>query len=218
MTQTTLPSRPHRQTGAALALAGVILAGCANVTLPAMASLVVPHRPAMGWDARPEAAAWTEASLMAVARQDAVLAGVVPADVGQWCPGYAEAALADRRAFWAGLLSAVAEHESSWNPGAVGGGGRWIGLMQISPATAQNNGCDATSAAALKDGAANLQCAVLIVAAQVARDGEVSGAGGTRGIGRDWAPLRSSAKRSGLQNWTAAQDYCQEPQQISGGG
>ena len=43
--------------------------------------------PVMGWDARPEASAWTAATLAAVARYDSVLAGTVPGDIKAWCPG-----------------------------------------------------------------------------------------------------------------------------------
>ena len=209
MTQTKNLARTRTSTLAALVFAGLGLAACTPVTFPDMSALMAPHLPAMGWDARPEAASWTQASLLAVADQDAILASRVPADVEAWCPGYEEAGLNDRRAFWSGLLSAVAKHESSWNPKAAGGGGRWIGLMQISPATARTHGCDATNTAALKDGEANLECAVQIMAAQVASDREVSGSRGTRGIGRDWAPLRSSSKRSEMQDWTSTQEYCQ---------
>ena len=110
-------------------------------------------------------------------------------------------------AFWTGLLSAVAKYESTWNENASGGGGRWIGLMQISPRSAANYGCDATSVGALKDGEANLECAVEIMSTQVAKDGLVAG-GGNRGIGRDWAPLRSGEKRAAMAAWTRAQPYC----------
>lgn len=148
------------------------------------------------------------ASLTAIAGQDAKLAATVPADIETWCPGYADAGLANRRAFWSGLLSAVAKYESAWKPKASGGGGQWIGLMQISPTTAQQHDCSATSSKALKDGAANLQCAVQIMAAQVGRDGVVAG-NGRQGIGRDWAPLHASANRAEISAWTRQQSYCQ---------
>lgn len=163
----------------------------------------------MGWDHRPEAESWTTATLLAVSSKDADLAQAVPDDIAAWCPGYASATLAERRMFWAGLLSKVAKYESSWNPAAAGGGGRYIGLMQISPRTAGNYGCDATSAKELKDGAANLQCAVTILSQQIARDGVVAG-NGTRGAGRDWMPFRDRAKRAEIAAWTASQPYCTE--------
>jgi Transglycosylase SLT domain len=164
--------------------------------------------PAMGWDARPEAAVWTGSTLSAVARNDSVLAGIVPADIAAWCPGYGKANLEDRRAFWVGLLSALAKHESSWNPKAAGGGGRYIGLLQISPRTAKGYGCEAQSSAALKDGAANLSCGVRIMARQVGEDGVVAGDGG-RGLGRDWGPFKVASKRQAMSAWTAQQSYCQ---------
>ena len=163
--------------------------------------------PPMQWDHHPEGPEWTESTLVAVSTKDPVLSEKVPADIQTWCPGYSDASVDARRAFWAGLLSAVAKYESTWTPAASGGGGRWIGLMQISPRSAANYGCDATSVVALKDGEANLECAVEIMSTQVAKDGMVAG-GGDRGIGRDWAPLRSNEKRSAMSAWTSAQPYC----------
>lgn len=166
-------------------------------------------QPVMGWDARPEAAEWTASTIAAVARYDSVLAGAVPGDIAAWCPGYSKADLAERRAFWAGLLSALAKYESSWNPDAAGGGGRYIGLLQISPRTAKGYGCEATSAGALKDGAANLSCGVQIMARQVGRDGVVTG-NGRSGLGRDWGPFKVASKRESMAGWTAKQSYCQQ--------
>jgi hypothetical protein len=163
---------------------------------------------AMGWDARPEAAAWTGSTLAAVARYDSVLAGKVPGDIKAWCPGYAKNGLAERRAFWAGVLSALAKYESGWNPRASGGGGRYIGLLQISPQTARANGCAVGSVAGLKDGAANLACGVRIMARQVGQDRVVAG-NGRRGLGRDWGPVNKASARAGMAGWTARQSYCQ---------
>ena len=163
--------------------------------------------PPMRWDHRPEAQAWTKAALAAVTARDAQLADRVPADIADWCPGYEAAGKDDRRAFWVGLLSALAKYESTWNPGASGGGGRYIGLLQISPKTAGNYGCKAQSAGALKDGAANLACGVRIFAGHVAADGVVAG-GGKRGIGRDWGPFKKADMRGEMAAWTRAQPYC----------
>lgn len=163
--------------------------------------------PPMQWDHHPEAEDWTESTLIAISSKDPILSEQVPADISAWCPGYSQAPVEARRAFWAGLMSAVARYESTWNPKASGGGGRWIGLMQISPRTASQYGCEATSPGALKDGEANLECAVEIMSTQVARDGLVAG-NGSHGIGRDWAPLRSSEKRAAMAAWTREQPYC----------
>jgi Transglycosylase SLT domain len=181
------------------------LAGCLNTQSN---EDVAYFAPPMQWDHHPQGEVWTESTLVAVSTKDALLSQRVPADIEAWCPGYADASVDERRAFWAGLLSAVAKYESTWNPQASGGGGRWIGLMQISPRSASNYGCAATSVVALKNGEANLECAVEIMSEQVAKDGLVAG-GGNRGIGRDWAPLRSNEKRAAMAAWTSQQPYCQ---------
>ena len=166
--------------------------------------------PTMRWDHRPEADRWTLATLAALRTEGAVLVATVPADIASFCPAYEDAPPADRRAFWAGFLSALAKHESTWNPQARGGGGRWIGLMQIAPQTARANDCELPSGKGLTDGAANLACAVRIAARQVGRDGAIvsDGSGGWRGAARDWAPLRSSEKRDDVAEWTRRQSYC----------
>ncbi|MFN6951799.1 MAG: transglycosylase SLT domain-containing protein [Albidovulum sp.] len=167
--------------------------------------------PAMRWDHRPEANEWTAATLAALRSEGAVLASTVPADVEQFCPHYEEATLPERHAFWAGLLSALAKHESTWNPRARGGGGQWIGLLQIAPRTARAYGCQLPEGEGLTDGRANLACAVKIAAAQVGRDRAIVSDGtGWRGIARDWAPMRIGAKRADIAAWTRGQPYCKD--------
>lgn len=161
----------------------------------------------MPWDARPEAAVWTEATLLAVQAQDAALASRVPADIDLWCPGYAKASQADRQAFWAALVALTAKQESSFNPAASGPGG-YYGLMQISPRTAAQSGCAVSTKSELKDGENNLFCAVQILSANVAEDGEAVGAKGNRGIGRDWMPWRKKAVRANAADWLKDQAYC----------
>ncbi len=183
---------------AALMGVSACAAPAVKVVEPASATL-----PAMRWDFRPEAVTWTTATLDALDRHGAALSASVPVDIDQFCPGYRTASADDRQAFWAGLLSALAKYESTWNPTAVGGGGRWFGLVQIDPRTAKGYGCRAQSGAALKDGAANLSCAVRIAAHQVTKRGTVS-----RGM-LDWGPFHSSAKRGEMAAWTRSQAYCQ---------
>ena len=191
-----------------MALSGGLLSACEVVDVASLAGLFPAGAlPAMRWDARAEAASWTNRAMVAVARHDGELAARVPADIAVFCPQYAKAPVQDRRAFWVGLLSATARHESSFNPRASGGGGRYVGLMQISPGTARLAGCVARSGAALRDGAANLECAVRIMAPKVAADGVVAGRG-NRGIGRDWGLFSTGAKRREIAAWTSAQEYC----------
>ncbi len=158
--------------------------------------------PAMRWDFRPDAASWTEGTLDALETHGAVLPAMVPGDYAEWCPGYPTQTEENRAAFWSGLFSALAKHESTWRPDAVGGGGLWYGLVQILPSTARLYGCDAQTGSELKDPVANLRCGVRIAAAQVSRRGTVS-----RGM-LDWGPFHSASKRAEMAAWTRAQPYC----------
>ena len=167
-----------------------------------------PALPVMRWDHAPNASEWTRQALLQVADHDNELTGTVPEDIEAYCPGYAKASKDERRAFWVGLLSATAKYESGFNAAAVGGKGRYVGLMQISLPTAKHYGCEATSTIALKDGSANLSCAVDIVAYHVAADGLVAG-NGNRGIARDWGPWSSAKTRATIAAWTSQQAYCE---------
>lgn len=163
--------------------------------------------PVMQWDHQPDSAEWTEAALDALRTEGVALLSEVPGDIGTWCPGYAAAPEDERAAFWAGLLSALARYESTWNENAVGGGGQWYGLVQISPATARAYGCEADTGAELREGEANLECAVRIAAATVTRDGVVAASGG--GFAADWGPFTRADKRAAMAEWVSDQEYCQ---------
>ncbi|MEO6300118.1 MAG: transglycosylase SLT domain-containing protein, partial [Paracoccaceae bacterium] len=191
----------------ALTLSACLLPGAAHAQKPTLVSFNPGVMPAMRWDAKAGAAAWTATAMAAVAKHDGELAGRVPRDVAAFCPDYAKGSLQDRRAFWVGLMSATAKHESGFNAKASGGGGRYVGLMQISPATARTARCGADSTVELKDGAANLECAVKVMAPHVAADGVVAGKGGA-GVGRDWGPFSNPTLRRDIAAWTSVQDYC----------
>ena len=159
------------------------------------------------WEHRNESQIWTRDAIDALKNHGAVLVQSVPGDIADWCPGYAASDAPDRRAFWVGFLSALAKHESTYRPNAVGGGGKWYGLLQIAPGTARGYKCRARSGEALKDGSANLSCGIRIMASTVLRDGVISR--GMRGVAADWGPFHSQRKRTDMMNWTRAQSYCQ---------
>ena len=171
---------------------------------PAQAKL-----PALRWDHVKGAPAWTRAAMRALGTHGAPLLSVVPDDIAQWCPAYPQAEPWARKAFWAGLLSTLAKHESTYRPNVVGGGGKWVGLVQILPATARGYGCKARTREALKDGAANMSCAVRIMAETVPRDGVVSA--GMKGVAADWGPFHSRSKREDMRRWLATRPFCKAP-------
>jgi hypothetical protein len=163
----------------------------------------------MRWDHVPASETWEARAYEALETHAAVLPTLVPEDIDRWCPAYEENDTEGRAHFWVGLMSTLARHESTWNQSAVGGGGRWFGLVQISPATARSYGCAATSGQALLDGAANVSCALRIWARTVARDNTV--AEGARGVAADWGPMHpsQSSKREDMRAWISQQSYCQ---------
>ena len=152
-------------------------------------------------------ALWTRVALSALKSHGKPLVDMVPADIADWCPGYPTATDQQRRAFWVGFLSALSKHESTYKAQAVGGGGLWYGLLQILPATAQHYNCNVGTGEALKNGGANLSCAVRIMAVTVPRDGVIYGPGG-RGVAADWGPMRSASKRADMAGWLKRQNYC----------
>lgn len=155
-------------------------------------------------------ALWTRAALSALKDHGKPLVDLVPADIANWCPKYPTATEAERRAFWVGFMSALAKHESTYQPWAVGGGGKWYGLLQILPATARGYKCHVGTGQALKNGAANLSCAARIMATTVPRDGVIHGYRGRKGQGvtADWGPMHSAAKRRDMAGWLKRQTYC----------
>ncbi len=193
------------------AVLAVTISGCADGEngLPMFhfsSKSYAPENLSLRWDDQPGAEHWTAATLAALDEYGTDLTATMPADIETWCPAYKEEGLDGRKAFWAGLLSTLAKHESTWNPRAVGGGGAWFGLVQIAPSTARAYGCSAHNGEALKNGEANLSCAVRIMNVTVPRDNVVSQ--GMRGVAADWGPFHESFKRNDMINWMREQPYC----------
>ncbi len=195
------PAIPGAPTGPQLATAAPL--NVYAVSPPARSAAL----PRTRWQHRPGHALWTRAALSALKSHGRPLVDMVPADIAQWCPAYPTASDTDRRAFWVGFMSALAKYESTYKARAVGGGGLWYGLLQILPSTARGYKCNVGTGEALKNGAANLSCAVRIMAVTVPRDGVIFGTGG-RGVAADWGPMRSPAKRKDISSWLRKQNYC----------
>lgn len=204
------PSADLRPLPRISAMGGPLPDGQAMPT-PAITPLRPRRRPSAlprtRWERVPGSALWTHAALSALKDHGRPLTAMVPRDIDQFCPAYAEQPPEKRAAFWVGFLSALARHESTFREQAVGGGGKWYGLLQILPATARAYGCRAGSAAALQRGPANLSCAIRIMAATVPRDGEV-GASGRGGVAADWGPMVYAKKRADIAAYTSRQPYC----------
>lgn len=165
--------------------------------------------PRARWEHRQNGMLWTRVALAAVNTHGAPLTQTVPRDIADWCPAYADHGQEERAAFWAALLSTLSRYESTWQPRAVGGNGRWFGLMQIYPPTAEFRGCREQTGEGLKRASANLNCAVRIMAITVLRDEAISILDGRwRGVAADWGPIRNDWMRRDMQRYTKRQPYC----------
>lgn len=174
---------------------------------PAIRDLYMPET---RWDHRPGSDTWTRAAMSALAAHGSRLEETVPRDIAAWCPGYEGNSPRMRRAFWVGMMSALAKHESTWRPEAVGGGDLWYGLLQIYPDTAQRYGCRARTGNALLDPEDNLSCAIRIMNVTVPRDNAIAVHNGRwRGVAADWGPMTNRSKIAEMAAWTRVQDYCQ---------
>jgi hypothetical protein len=186
----------------------LMIAFALTAALPACSSQIEANTAlATRWDHRPEAATWNAAMMQALRTDGAEMLALTPGDIADWCPGYENASEDERAAFYVAFFSGLARFESTWNPRASGGGGRYRGLLQISPQTAQYHDCTLPDAG-LYNGAANLACAVRIAATAVTRDGVV--AEGRGGVAADWPPMRDPAKRDEVAAFTRALPQCQD--------
>lgn len=150
---------------------------------------------------------WTEAALAALETEGITLLSSVPADVMQYCPGYATQTKENRKAFWTGFISAMAHHDGAANAGPQG----TSRLLRITRPAKQFSACAGSRVDGESDGASNIRCAVQVMTQEITRDGAIASQDarqGWRGLARSWAPLRSPQQRSEIANWTRKQSYC----------
>ena len=165
--------------------------------------------PRTRWAFQRGSAVWTRAAMSAIGGHGNGLDSVVPRDIERWCPAYENNPPELRRAFWVGMMSALAKHESTFNPRAVGGGNLWFGLLQIYPDTARRYGCRAQTGEALMNPVDNLSCAARIMSVTVSRDNAIAvNDGRWRGVAADWGPMSNSSKLPEMAHWTREQSYC----------
>ena len=87
-------------------------------------TIVVPKA---RWDNIEGSRSWSIAALRGLRAQASQLPDLVPRDIAEYCPAYPSAGRTQREAFWVGLISALAWHESTPSPL---GRGRWRALVR----------------------------------------------------------------------------------------
>lgn len=180
------------------------------------------------WAHMPQADEWTALAAGSIDEIGGPLLETVPSDIGAFCPAYERLDDAGRRAFWVGLLSAMARFESGFDPSvsfderahcpscdwALTRDGRHVisrGLLQLSQESANAyRGCPVPIAdeEKLHEPALNLRCGVAIMSRLVSRDGVISRKDGQwKGGSAYWSVLRPG-KLEAIQAYTSATENC----------
>lgn len=191
--------------------------------LAPVASLAAQAHDYAAWSKKNPDGSWTRITEIAVATSS--LPSVVPRDIGRFCPAYKHLPRQKRIRFWVGLLSSMAEFESTFDPEAAARGpskdvfrrrGVNRGLLQISKESANQPGysCGIKKAKHLHDPAIHLPCAVKILSTWVSADRVIASYKGnkkTRGGGRYWAVLQEKNGRlPAISSFTRNLPFCRK--------
>jgi hypothetical protein len=161
------------------ALPCLVVCACAT---PARTPAAVERAPFTAvWDGETDdASLWTQWLSEDLETHGAVLIDLIPADATTFCKTWPRLTRRGREQVWITLISAIAKHESDFNPHGIfeeppPTSELSIGLMQLSLSDAKEYHCDFTTEAQIEDPRSNLECAVRILAALVPTDGVVGG-------------------------------------------
>jgi hypothetical protein len=147
---------------------------------------VEPSPFSAAWDGETDdAALWTNWLSDDLETDGAALIDLIPADAAEFCTTWPKLTRRGRKQVWITLISAIAKHESDFDPhGSFEEppplSERSIGLMQLSLSDAEEFHCDFTTEAQIEGARRNLDCAVRILAQLIPPDGVIGG-----GLGED---------------------------------
>lgn len=149
------------------------------------------------------------------------LLDVIPADKNLFCPKYQSLSYAQRKQYWAFMLSAMVRFESNFKTETSytedfndSHGNRVIsrGLLQISIESGNAYGCGFKTTKDLHDPKQNLSCGIRILDRWLGRDGRIAGKvdGAWRGGARYWSVLRAGDKTSykSILSWSQNLSFC----------
>jgi hypothetical protein len=191
--------------------------------LAPVASLAAQAQDYAAWSKKNPDGSWTRITEIAVATSS--LPSLEPKDIGKFCPAYKNLPRKKRIRFWVGLLSSMAEFESTFDPEAAARGpskdvfrrrGMNRGLLQISKESANQPGysCDIKKAKHLHDPVVHLPCAVKILSTWVSADHVIASYKRnkkTRGGGRYWAVLQEKNGRlPAISSFTRNLSFCRK--------
>jgi hypothetical protein len=176
------------------------------------------------WDRVPRGRHWTAFMVKVIDRYGEALLDTVPTDINEFCPTYSGLGRDARLAFWVGMVSAMAEKESSFDPSVEHAEkfrnrkGELVvsrGLLQISLESIQPYQCGITTDEQIHDPELNLTCAVRMLNHLVPRDRIISRKvlGGFRkpkwlGASSYWAVLRTHDTLEFIKSRTRSLAVC----------
>ncbi|MNL24656.1 Transglycosylase SLT domain protein [compost metagenome] len=174
------------------------------------------------WEAKVSAGKeWTSHVNKALDSLGQDLLDVVPADRSLFCPNYANLSYAQRKQYWAFMLSAMVRFESNFKPETSytesfddSNGNNVVsrGLLQISIESGNAYGCGFKTSKDLHDPYQNLSCGIRILNRWVGRDGRIAGKvdSSWRGGARYWSVLRAGDKTSyqSILKWSKELSFC----------
>lgn len=164
---------------------------------------------------------WTTHVDRELDRLGQTLLDVIPADRSMFCPKYSSLSYAQRKQYWAFMLSAMVRFESnfktetSYTEGFNDSNGKPVisrGLLQLSIESGNAYGCGFKATKDLHDPLQNLSCGIRILDRWVGRDGRIAGKVDSkwRGGARYWSVLRAGDKTSykSILSWSQNLSFC----------
>lgn len=160
------------------------------------------------WEAKTaDGKIWTDHVDRELEKLGGDLLDVIPADAALFCPKYKNLSYAQRKHYWAFLISSMVRFESNFDPKLSftedfndSQGKRVIsrGLLQISIESGNAYGCGFKTTQDLHDPKQNLSCGIRILNRWMGRDGRIAGKvnGAWKGGARYWSVLREGNKTS----------------------
>lgn len=160
------------------------------------------------WEAKvADGKIWTEHVDRELERLGEDLLDVIPADASLFCPKYKNLSYAQRKHYWAFLISSMVRFESnfdtklSFKENFNDSQGKPVisrGLLQISIESGNAYGCGFKTTQDLHDPKQNLSCGIRILNRWLGRDGRIAGkvGGAWKGGARYWSVLREGDKTS----------------------
>lgn len=199
----------------------VALSGCIETAGPGAApggTTAQPAQMSLAWEAgHPERAIWSTRLRTRIYKYLDTMG--TPADIGAYCPRFADLRRSERVEVWAHLFVALAEQESGFNPahvlpGKPPTGVDRVGLYALPYRDKPVRGCVYDPAGKSLEAPLNaIDCALLGASGAVKRDGKVAAGGGAEpkaGMARVFLSMRDGkgSKKAEVQAAVRALPLC----------